>query len=147
MSDLHDEANEALRTLVGSGAEFRADQFEAIEALVADRRRALVVQRTGWGKSAVYFVATRMLRDRGAGPTLLVSPLLSLMRNQIEAGETRRRAARRGSRATTPTSGTRSSPISTPIASTSCSSRPNASPTRSSATPCSPISPSASGSS
>ncbi len=87
MSDLHDEANSALRTLVGSEAEFRPDQFEAIEALVADRRRVLVVQRTGWGKSAVYFVATRMLRDRGAGPTLLVSPLLSLMRNQIEAGE------------------------------------------------------------
>ena len=55
--------------------------------MVADRRRVLVVQRTGWGKSAVYFVATRMLRARGAGPTLLVSPLLSLMRNQIEAGE------------------------------------------------------------
>ncbi len=87
MSDLHDEANQALRTLVGSEAEFRADQFEAISALVDDRRRVLVVQRTGWGKSAVYFVATRMLRDRGAGPTLLVSPLLSLMRNQIEAGE------------------------------------------------------------
>jgi ATP-dependent DNA helicase RecQ len=87
VTDLHEEANQALRTLVGPGAEFRADQFEAISALVADRRRVLVVQRTGWGKSAVYFVATRMLRDRGAGPTLLVSPLLSLMRNQIEAGE------------------------------------------------------------
>src|SRR5476649_1456091 len=87
VTDLHDEANQALRTLVGPGAEFRADQFEAISALVADRRRVLVVQRTGWGKSAVYFVATRMLRDRGAGPTLLVSSLLSLMRNQIEAGE------------------------------------------------------------
>jgi ATP-dependent DNA helicase RecQ len=86
MSDLHDEANRALHALVGAEAGFRPDQFEAIEALVADRRRVLVVQRTGWGKSAVYFVATRMLRDRGAGPTLLVSPLLSLMRNQIEAG-------------------------------------------------------------
>ena len=86
MNELHDEANRALRALVGAQAEFRADQFAAIEALVADRRRALVVQRTGWGKSAVYFVATRMLRDRGAGPTLLVSPLLGLMRNQIEAG-------------------------------------------------------------
>ena len=47
----------------------------------------LLVQRTGWGKSAVYFIATRLLRDRGAGPTLLVSPLLALMRNQIEAAE------------------------------------------------------------
>jgi ATP-dependent DNA helicase RecQ len=87
VSELHEEANRALRALVGTETEFRPDQFEAIEALVADRRRVLVVQRTGWGKSAVYFVATRMLRDRGAGPTLLVSPLLSLMRNQIEAGE------------------------------------------------------------
>ncbi|MCU1464960.1 MAG: ATP-dependent helicase, RecQ-like, partial [Actinomycetia bacterium] len=87
MSDLLEEANESLRALVGAAAEFRPDQFEAIEALVADHRRVLVVQRTGWGKSAVYFVATHMLRARGAGPTLLVSPLLSLMRNQIEAGE------------------------------------------------------------
>ncbi|MDQ1382253.1 MAG: ATP-dependent helicase RecQ [Actinomycetota bacterium] len=87
MSDLLEEANDALRELVGAVAEFRPDQFEAIEALVDARRRVLVVQRTGWGKSAVYFVATRMLRTRGAGPTLLVSPLLSLMRNQIEAGE------------------------------------------------------------
>ena len=87
MSELQDEANRALQVLVGPQAEFRPDQFEAIEALVADRRRVLVVQRTGWGKSAVYFVATRLLRARGAGPTLLVSPLLSLMRNQIEAGE------------------------------------------------------------
>src|ERR1700747_1711882 len=87
VTDLHEEAHPARRTLVEPGAEFRADHIEAISALVADRRRVLVVQRTGWGKSAVYFVATRMLRDRGAGPTLLVSPLLSLMRNQIEAGE------------------------------------------------------------
>src|SRR5205085_4011174 len=56
-----------------------------IEALVQSRARLLVVQRTGWGKSAVYFLSTRLLRDQGAGPTLLVSPLLALMRNQIEA--------------------------------------------------------------
>src|ERR1700723_145649 len=48
-------------------------------------RRALVVQRTGWGKSAVYFIATALLRARGAGPTVIVSPLLALMRNQVEA--------------------------------------------------------------
>src|ERR1700689_3417216 len=53
--------------------------------VVAERRRALVVQRTGWGKSAVYFVATALLRARGAGPTVIVSPLLALMRNQIAA--------------------------------------------------------------
>ncbi len=87
MTDFTTEAHDALRALVGPAAEFRADQLEAIEALVSGRRRVLVVQRTGWGKSAVYFVATRLLRARGAGPTLLVSPLLSLMRNQIDAGE------------------------------------------------------------
>ena len=63
----------------------RDDQWQAIEALVVDRRRALVVQRTGWGKSAVYFVATGLLRAQGSGPTLIVSPLLALMRNQVDA--------------------------------------------------------------
>ncbi|MFG3498180.1 RecQ family ATP-dependent DNA helicase [Streptomyces sp. NPDC047928] len=63
----------------------REDQWRAIEALVAHKRRALVVQRTGWGKSAVYFVATALLRRRGGGPTVIVSPLLALMRNQVEA--------------------------------------------------------------
>ena len=87
MSELQEEANRALRALVSPDATFRPAQLEAIEALVAGRNRVLVVQRTGWGKSAVYFVATRLLRARGAGPTLLVSPLLSLMRNQIDAGE------------------------------------------------------------
>ena len=68
-------------------AEFRPDQLETILRLVSDRQRVLLVQRTGWGKSAVYFISTKMLRDRGSGPTLLVSPLLALMRNQIEAAE------------------------------------------------------------
>ena len=68
-------------------AEFRDGQWEAIRLLVEDRARLLVVQRTGWGKSVVYFLATRLLREQGAGPTLLVSPLLALMRNQIEAAE------------------------------------------------------------
>src|SRR3954468_98166 len=86
MTDLRDQARAALGNLVGDGADFRGDQFEAIRVLVEERRRALVVQRTGWGKSAVYFVATKLLREQGAGPTLLVSPLLSLMRNQIDAG-------------------------------------------------------------
>jgi len=76
---------ELLADLAGRGAVPRPDQAEAIKALVEDRRRVLVVQRTGWGKSAVYFVATRLLRERGAGPTLLVSPLLALMRDQIRA--------------------------------------------------------------
>jgi len=77
-----------LRRLTGrDDVVFHDGQFEAISALVDDRRRALVVQRTGWGKSAVYFVATALLRQRGAGPTLLVSPLLALMRDQVAAAE------------------------------------------------------------
>jgi len=82
---LRDEAERHLRALAGDHARLRDDQWTAISALVAARRRALVVQRTGWGKSAVYFVATALLRARGAGPTVIVSPLLALMRNQIEA--------------------------------------------------------------
>lgn len=78
-------AQHLLRQMLGSDAEFRSGQLEAIEALVVQRKRLLVVQRTGWGKSLVYFLATRLLRDQGMGPTLLISPLLSLMRNQIEA--------------------------------------------------------------
>ena len=84
---LRDEAEKCLRALAGDHARLREDQWTAISALVADGRRALVVQRTGWGKSAVYFVATALLRARGAGPTVIVSPLLALMRNQVEAAE------------------------------------------------------------
>lgn len=81
-------ATDLLRRLTGQpAAEFRDGQLDAIRALVVDRRRTLVVQRTGWGKSAVYFIATRLLRDAGAGPTLLISPLLALMRNQIAAAQ------------------------------------------------------------
>ena len=81
-------AVDALRRLTGrDDAHFHDGQLEAITALVDDRRRALVVQRTGWGKSAVYFIATALLRERGAGPTLLVSPLIALMRDQVAAAE------------------------------------------------------------
>ncbi|MFE7663508.1 RecQ family ATP-dependent DNA helicase [Streptomyces celluloflavus] len=96
--DLRASADAVLTRLVGDPggtARLREDQWRAIEALVADHRRALVVQRTGWGKSAVYFVATALLRERGSGPTVIVSPLLALMRNQVEA------AARAGIRART----------------------------------------------
>ena len=89
MKDTHTVAHESLRTLTGNpDAEFRDGQLEAIDAVLTGSRRALVVQRTGWGKSAVYFIATRILRDRGFGPTVIVSPLLALMRNQVE-GATR----------------------------------------------------------
>lgn len=97
-AELRAAADAVLARLVGDAtgmARLREDQWRAIEALVADRRRALVVQRTGWGKSAVYFVATSLLRARGSGPTVIVSPLLALMRNQVEA------AARAGIRART----------------------------------------------
>ncbi|MCI0540030.1 MAG: RecQ family ATP-dependent DNA helicase [Verrucomicrobiales bacterium] len=76
-----------LKQMLGMAAEFRDGQWEAIDLVANQRQRLLVVQRTGWGKSVVYFLATKILRDSGAGPTLLVSPLLSLMRNQIAAAE------------------------------------------------------------
>jgi len=95
MQATRDQAEQALRLLAGDHARLREDQWTAIDALVTGRRRALVVQRTGWGKSAVYFVATALLRAQGAGPTVIVSPLLALMRNQVAA------AARAGTRAVT----------------------------------------------
>src|SRR3954454_8909567 len=83
---LRERATTALRRLVGrDDVDFRDGQLEAINELVAGRRRVLVVQRTGWGKSAVYFVATALRRAEGAGPTVIVSPLLALMRDQNAA--------------------------------------------------------------
>ena len=79
----------------GPEATFHDGQWEAIEAVLQPGARLLVVQRTGWGKSVVYFIASRLLRDMGKGPTLLISPLLALMRNQVEM------AARYGVRAAT----------------------------------------------
>jgi ATP-dependent DNA helicase RecQ len=82
------EAESLLRTAIGNPAgRFRNGQWEAIDALVNRRQKLMVVQRTGWGKSSVYFISTRILRDAGAGPTVIVSPLLALMRNQIEAAQ------------------------------------------------------------
>ena len=82
------EAQELLKTAINDpNARFRAGQWQAIDALVNHRQKMLVVQRTGWGKSSVYFISTRILRDRGAGPTVIISPLLALMRNQVEAAE------------------------------------------------------------
>lgn len=92
--ELHAAALGILRELTGDPeAQFHPGQFEAIEALVTHRRRALVVQRTGWGKSAVYFISALLQRRLGTGPALIVSPLLALMRNQLQA------AARAGVRA------------------------------------------------
>ena len=85
--ELAERVQALLAVLAGPSARLRDDQLAAIRALVVERRRAVVVKRTGWGKSAVYFLATRLLREAGAGPTLLVSPLLSLMRDQITKAE------------------------------------------------------------
>lgn len=80
------QAQQLLQTaLANPAAEFRDGQWEAIDALVNHRQKLLVVQRTGWGKSSVYFISTKIFRDRGMGPTIIVSPLLALMRNQIES--------------------------------------------------------------
>ncbi len=82
------QARELLQTaLANPAAEFRDGQWQAIDALVNHRQKLLVVQRTGWGKSSVYFISTRIFRDRGMGPTIIVSPLLALMRNQIESAQ------------------------------------------------------------
>ena len=74
-----------IERLAGPGASPREDQVDAVESVIAERSRVLVVQATGWGKSAVYWAATSALRSLGLGPTLVVSPLLALMRNQVEA--------------------------------------------------------------
>lgn len=86
-TELRADAERLLRELAGPSARLREDQWTAIEALVVQRRRALVVQRTGWGKSAVYFISAKLLRAAGRGPTVIVSPLLALMRNQVAAAE------------------------------------------------------------
>jgi ATP-dependent DNA helicase RecQ len=81
------DAQDFLARLAGPSALLRDDQWAALDTLVNDRRSALLVQATGWGKSAVYFAATDALRTRGSGTTVLVSPLLALMRNQVAAAE------------------------------------------------------------
>ena len=93
--DLIRAANQVITALAGPGATVRADQLDAVRVLVCERRRALVVQATGWGKSAVYWIAARAVRDAGSGPVLVVSPLLALMRDQVAA------ASRAGLRAIT----------------------------------------------
>lgn len=83
-----ESAQELLQTaLADSTAKFRDGQWEAIDSLVNNRQKLLVIQRTGWGKSSVYFISTKIFRDRGMGPTIIISPLLALMRNQIISAE------------------------------------------------------------
>jgi len=86
VAEMYDHALDVLReSLANAAAEFHEHQWESISTLMEDRARLLVVQRTGWGKSAVYFIATRLMREQGYGPTIIISPLLALMRNQIES--------------------------------------------------------------
>src|SRR5690606_21649889 len=84
---MREQAEQWLQEILGEEASFRDGQWEAIDALVSQQQRVLVVQRTGWGKSLVYFMATRLQRSQNRGVTLLISPLLSLMRNQIQSAE------------------------------------------------------------
>ena len=91
-SSAHDDFAAAAQRILSEltadpDAQFRDGQLESIRDLVEFKKRVLVVQRTGWGKSAVYFVATRMLRSAGTGPSLIISPLLALMRDQIAAAQ------------------------------------------------------------
>ena len=85
--ELTTAAEAVLAELAGPAATLRPDQLAAIDALVTGHERVLLVQATGWGKSAVYWIATRLLRAAGGGPTLVVSPLLALMRNQVAAAQ------------------------------------------------------------
>ena len=84
MTDIRSKAEQALHEFIGEDKQFRPGQYEAIEATLTNKR-TLVVQRTGWGKSMVYFVCTKLLRSEGKGVTLIISPLLSLMTNQIDS--------------------------------------------------------------
>ena len=84
-AEVEAELTEHVRLLAGPDALPRPEQLEAVTAVVADRKRTLLVARTGFGKSAVYFSATKMLRSRGWGPSIVISPLLALMRDQVAA--------------------------------------------------------------
>lgn len=83
---MRNRAQDILKQAYGSEAQFRPGQLEAIESVVFGQN-SLVVEKTGWGKSLVYFIATKILRENGAGPTLIISPLLALMENQIESAK------------------------------------------------------------
>ena len=88
MSEIKEAAEIYLRQMTGNQLSvFHHDQWESIDALVNKQKQLLVVQRTGWGKSAVYFISTKLRRGQGYGPTIIISPLLSLIRNQINAAE------------------------------------------------------------
>lgn len=80
--NIHDRALTLLQSSYGNDAQFREGQLEAIQAVI-DKKKTLVIQKTGWGKSIVYLIVTKLLREHGSGPTIIISPLLALMHNQI----------------------------------------------------------------
>lgn len=85
-SKIEQQALKYLKEMTGApSATFHDGQLEAIIELVGNNRQMLVVQKTGWGKSAVYFIATKIMRDQGKGPSIIISPLIALMRNQVES--------------------------------------------------------------
>lgn len=88
LEEVEAELTAHVQLLAGPQAQPRPEQLEAVAAVVANRKRTLLVARTGFGKSAVYFSSTKMLRDRGWGPSIVISPLLALMRDQVAAAET-----------------------------------------------------------
>lgn len=83
---IHAEALQVIQQLYGENASFREGQYEAIEATLT-HRRTLVIQKTGWGKSLVYFVCPKLQRNAGKGMTIVISPLLVLMENQIQSAQ------------------------------------------------------------
>ena len=87
-AEVEAELTEHVQLLAGPNATPRPEQLAAVQAVVAGRKRTLLVARTGFGKSAVYFSATKMLRARGWGPSIVISPLLALMRDQVAAANT-----------------------------------------------------------
>lgn len=88
INQLKDHAQKLLKIALNNNqADFREGQWDSIEKIVKHRQRLLVVQRTGWGKSIVYFLSTSLLRKAGEGPTIVISPLLALIRNQLEAAK------------------------------------------------------------
>ena len=137
-------AEGVIASVAGPGATLRDDQATAVGALCDAGARVLVVQATGWGKSAVYWAATAVRRAEGAGPTLVISPLLSLMRDQVAAAE------RAGLRAATLNSSNVDDwapvrPTCSPARWTWCWCPPSGSPTRGSAAGCWTPSPGGSG--
>jgi len=83
MTATREHADELLKGIAGPEATLRDDQWTTIDSLVNQRKRMLVVQRTGWGKSAVYFIAAKLLRQAGEGPSIIGLAAAALMRNQV----------------------------------------------------------------